>query len=411
MSARRSFRIRAGALAVLAGLIALACTRQPETATFDNPFDPNGTGGDPFHVTAVEADNSVLVRWRAPEIPDIDNYRILRSLSADSGFSPAGEVAPSANRVDYVFQDTAFARNRVNYYKVRAERDGEQSADSRVASAGVFAPPQIILPNDTLFVRRTLVRVRADAGDSIEVAENADFSPSIRAVLAAGSASVLFDLAATDTLGLTKRVRARVWTSGVAGSPSTATALTGLSATTGFRDTAVVDTTVVVHVHGRGVAAMRAATDSLTSAAPWVVNPDASNAIDTLAIALRVPAGLRPFDIYVELRSDFGFGRFDTLAASPRTVGPASLLVNNGAAVTSDRDVTLTAVAPWATEMRFAETSDFTGVPWQPFAAMSTFELSAPAGPKTVYAIFRNGLDPAGRAATASIELVGGTAP
>jgi hypothetical protein len=155
------------------------------------------------------------------------------------------------------------------------------------------------------------------------------------------------------------------------------------------------------------MAQVRAATSRVAlAAALWTVNAAPGDAVDTLTVLLDVPAGWMPFKVYVESQSDFGYRRTDSLSAVPRAVGPASLVLDGGATATNQREITITAVAPWATQMRCAEQADFTGVAWQPFAATSQFVLSPGVGEKTVNAQFRNGLDPIGRAASARIELL-----
>jgi hypothetical protein len=393
----------------LATLLVLACTRRPDEAAFDNPFDPNGSGGDPFRVTAQVVGSNVAVGWRAAGVPGLTRYAVLRSLSATTGFGQIGEAPVTDNRPQYVFQDTGYARNRTNYYKIRAYRNAEASLDSRVAAAGVFAPPQIAILGDTLFARAATLRLRTDVGDTVEVADTNTFADSRRFVITGAAVLVPWDLAPAAGAGVKARVHARVWTAGVPGVAIADSAVVAFRPRVAFTDTAVVELDVVVRSRGVGLAAMRAATSRAgLAAAPWIDNPRTPAALDSIDIAFLLPPGFAPVRFFAENRSDFGFTRIDSLLAIPRAVAPAGITLDGGAATTPDPEIVITASARYATEMRFSESPDFTGVPWRPFAIVSTFTLSPAPGAKTVYAVFRNGVDGVGRAASASITLLGG---
>lgn len=397
-------------LAALAVAMALACTRRPDERAFDNPFDAGGSG-TPFRIEARITGAVVLVSWRPPAVPGITRYEVLRSLSATAGFTGVGNVTDT--RTQYVFQDTSYARNRTNYYKVRVYRGSEHSDDSQVAAAGVVAPPQVSILEDTLYVRSATVRVRTTGGDSVEIAAGSSFAASVFFPLTGTTLTTHFTVPAATAPGARRQAYARVWAGGAPGVTGADSAVVGFDWRVALRDTAVMDSVVVVRGRGPAVA-MRAATSAAGLAtAPWIPGtpgPGFPAVDDTIDVAVALPPGLQPSRVYSESRSDFDFTRIDSLAVVPRVVGASTIRLNGGAPVTSDPVITVTATAPYATEMRFSESVDFTGVPWQPFATTSQFQLSPTPGAKTVYAVFRNGLDPTGQAAVATIQLVGSAA-
>ena len=61
--------------------------------------------------------------------------------------------------------------------------------------------------------------------------------------------------------------------------------------------------------------------------------------------------------------------------------------------------------------MRYSEDPSFSGVPWVAFRDSTTYTLSAGAGDKTVYGVFRNAWDPVGQGASAGITLLGTSTP
>jgi hypothetical protein len=253
--------------------------------------------------------------------------------------------------------------------------------------------------------------VRADVGDSLEVAEAPDFSNSQRRVMQGSVTVVDLDLAPANGVGARKRAYARVWSAGSVGATVVDSAIVAFAPRVGFTTPIVVQPNLVLRSRAIGLAAFRAANSrALLATTPWIDNPT-PEVQDSLEVQIVLPPGLQPQPLFAESRSDFGFSRIDSLLVIPRAVGPATIVLDSMRTVTSNPTIRVQSTAAFATEMRFAESPDFVGVPWRSFAPTDTFVLSPPPGPKTVYAVFRNGVDLFGQAATAQITLVGDSLP
>jgi DNA-binding beta-propeller fold protein YncE len=87
-----------------------------------------------------------------------------------------------------------------------------------------------------------------------------------------------------------------------------------------------------------------------------------------------------------------------------------SIAIDGGAPSTATTSATLSLYGTSAYTMEIANTADFAGATWEPYATMHPWILTGGAGTKTIYARFRsvNGGDLG--TVSASIELLGGTA-
>lgn len=82
-----------------------------------------------------------------------------------------------------------------------------------------------------------------------------------------------------------------------------------------------------------------------------------------------------------------------------------SVTINNNAASTDSRTVTLQLNATGASEMAISESADFVGGVWEPYATTRTFTLSSGAGNKTVYVKFGSSTGSISAVASDSITL------
>jgi hypothetical protein len=82
----------------------------------------------------------------------------------------------------------------------------------------------------------------------------------------------------------------------------------------------------------------------------------------------------------------------DSIIVDTTPPSAASVTINNGTAVTSNRNVRLSLAATdvYLTDMRVSENADFTGAGWQSFVTSLSFTLSAGDGIKRVHAQFRD---------------------
>ena len=121
--------------------------------------------------------------------------------------------------------------------------------------------------------------------------------------------------------------------------------------------------------------------------------------------------GSRTYTIVAQATDDVGnTGSTTVTGITVDNTAPsgAGITIDDGAAYTTSRDVTLTLAAAGASEMRFAN-DDAAWSGWQPYATTAAWRLSAGDGPKTVSVEFR---DAAGNAAQASDSIsLDATAP
>src|SRR3989338_281219 len=93
------------------------------------------------------------------------------------------------------------------------------------------------------------------------------------------------------------------------------------------------------------------------------------------------------------LASPFAFGLFLSFFAVFPALGapPPSVVINDGAAKTEIRKVTLRLTGPLnAREMKIANNNNFTGADWEPFREQATWYVEYGTGTKTVYVRFKD---------------------
>ncbi len=417
---RRPFIARIAFVAI-AALLLFSCTRRPAEPQFNNPFDPATGGGDPFRLTAEYTTLGVVaLTWHAPPVTGITDYHIRRSVQPAGPYTVT--VIPATAAAVQITTDAKFARNRTNYYRVLAFNGHDINAESQVVAATVSPPAKLtILRTTTAFndstvpSRQARLVLRSNFGDSVEVASTRSFLASQRFAATDTNTIIPWDLGAASARHARLRVFARMHASGVVSTEIVGdSALADLTAKVRLVG-AVINDTLIVRANGLGFTRLRAVGpgDSL-ELAPWLANPHPER---TDSIEVRVVLqnnSLAPFVVRAEAESDFGFTRRYDLPAVPLSVDTLGLTftINNAAghtagdAETTHPDVFIVSTAKNATQMRFSESTDFTGVPWQPFRTTSTFTLLDTAGTHRVYGIFRNPFEPHGFAVSKSIVLL-----
>ena len=99
--------------------------------------------------------------------------------------------------------------------------------------------------------------------------------------------------------------------------------------------------------------------------------------------------GLRT--VYVQFRDSAGNLAFANSGITLDTAAPAgSMAINGGAAKTASRNVTLNLAINGAAQMRFSNSSNFTGVSWEDYHPTKDWTLTAGEGLKTVFAQFQD---------------------
>lgn len=100
-------------------------------------------------------------------------------------------------------------------------------------------------------------------------------------------------------------------------------------------------------------------------------------------------AGVRT--VYVQFRDQAGNSASTHSSIILDLAGPTgSFTINGGAAKTASRNVTLNLAISGASQMRFSNTGNFTGVPWEDYNSTWNWTLTAGESLKTVFAEFQD---------------------
>jgi hypothetical protein len=95
--------------------------------------------------------------------------------------------------------------------------------------------------------------------------------------------------------------------------------------------------------------------------------------------------------VYVQFRDSAGNLAFANSGITLDNTAPTgSMAINGGAAKTASRNVTLNLAINGAAQMRFSNSSTFTGVPWEEYHPTKDWELTAGESLKTVFAQFQD---------------------
>ncbi|MCP4572549.1 MAG: hypothetical protein GY838_09390 [bacterium] len=382
--------------AVLAHLT--GCERTPDDPVYGNPFDPESPeGGDGLQVRAEVVGNNIKVSWTHHRNRDIAEYILDHRTD---------QTVEWTNLVDTLLNEdnmTLFELwhelpepNRTHYYIVQAlTADGEFSLTGYATPAAASAPPLVFagLTNSEIPSRYLDLKIVTGEGDSIRVADNPGFTGAVVVPTAApgDSAYVTWDYG-LHAAGDTFRIYAQSFTDGGYASDVYDSKLTvkfepevevlgGVSAGTSIKTPYVVNDLVI---DSRGVEQMRFAADAAALAtAPWIPGADVHE-----DFVLQATPNIQ--SIWCEFQGDFGFDYTKELQvrADLLTSAGIALMLPTNRVTTHTRVGVISSAA--ATEMRFTDGPDFTGVPWRPFATPDSVDFTGTPGPVMIYGQFRN---------------------
>jgi hypothetical protein len=397
-------------LVVLAA-VGSACSDKPDAPVFDNPFDPQGSGPDPFELTATLAGDSIRLEWIDREDFPIASYAVWwDTLGPPSVGAPLSEITISTSGGLATAFHRDFLANRPNWYRVEArDAAGEGSSLSLPAAAVIVPPPRVRLAGGvrstpTRFVQLELL---SDAGDEVELAHAPDFSDGLREAIEPGKVrTVDWELPPVASNSEDVEIFVRGLAAGAPGQSGSVIIDVSFAPrpSTASGSTSIADTVVTLIVNDLGVERMRFAlsAEALT-AAPW--KPGAPSTV--IRWPLEIEESRR---VHAEFESDFGFAIVDSsLSLTPDlSVESASMEIDGGEEFTFSRTVQIVSSAPGAGYVRFSEDPSFAGTSFVSYADTMVYELISPgAGEKTVYGQFTNPWDPVGRADAAQIILLG----
>lgn len=401
----------AGLLSALVG-----CSSRPDEPSFDNPFDPEGTGPDPYDLRAEVVDGEVRLQWSDDEA--VTAWTVYHSTVSPNELSALGELTverPAENDLATAVH-TDFSPARTNWYRVQGQLAGGELLPLALgAAAEVNPPPLVRLAGDdptSTATRSIELELRTDVGDAIELSNSADFSDPQNVPTTPGElTTVAWTLPAAEEGGQILSVHFRNRVGGSVGVVDSLQLTVRFAPTLTFLEggrlgetsLTAVDTSVTLTVGGEGVTRARLsfAEDALASA-PWDDTPE--------SLDWSIPLSVVEADtVYGEIESDFGFTEITTLSYVPAIeVGPASLTVVDSAETTTEAQVELVSVAEGAGEMILSEDAAFADATWTAFADTTVFTLSDGAGEKTIFGRYRSPWDPEGSSAVTRIFRLGG---
>jgi hypothetical protein len=407
--------LRPLALALMISAIS-SCATKPDSPSFDNPYDPNGTGPDPYGLMASVDGDSVLLQWTDND--GILTWAVFHSTtSATDGFNaidsititrPAGNGVATAGHHD-------FSPAVANWYRLQGSlASGELRSIGQGDPAVITPAPLVRLlgGGDVSSTRFVTLEVRSDLGESVELSNTADFASFVTANTQAGVLdTVAFTLPTVSSVPSTVYVHARNRVGTSIGIQDSTRLFLGFTPTFSIASgqrisstgASVVDTALVLAVEGEGVSRARVADSSAgLASAPWEATPDAINwtlsSSDTEADT-----------IFAEVEGDLGVNVETSLLYSPAaTVSAASLGVVGDLESTLDPQIQLASDADGAGEMIFSEDPAFIGATWVAFADTTDYTLSIGFGEKIIFARYRNAFDSVGTSAVARVFLLGG---
>jgi hypothetical protein len=391
-----------------------ACSERPDSARFDNPFDPASGAGDPFQLVVSFEGGNVVIRWNAvhEDEPGIVSYLVSHSALPAGPFRLLEEI-PIEEGFETVYLHSTYIRDGYNYYIVQARKVDGISSASLVTAMGIRTAPTVrnVTGLELTGTRSPLLELRPllVSGESFELSLDPGFASFSSFDSAEVAADVVYDLGSAmqgDVFRLYSRVR-RGGLVDTTGEDSLIAALrvdmqpqlNGLGQ--------VEDTLLTLDLFDlEGVTQMRfALSETELAAAPWEI-PDGDPSAQTREISL--DAGQSQFELHGEFESDFGFRetRLAEFEAQELITGAQFGLLGSAleTGTTADPAILVTPIsASGATLMRFSEDPAFSGVPWEPMDASYQFTLSAPPGQKVVFGEFKN---PFSNTATDSASII-----
>jgi hypothetical protein len=238
-----------------------------------------------------------------------------------------------------------------------------------------------------------MLTIRTEVGDTLELAASSDFAGAMRLPARPGETdSVAWDFGPAEGNFVDFSVWLRVYTGPVV-SPiahdSVRTSFNPDLQLEGEPETVATRRQTVVVGNGAGVTLMRFALSAAElPSAGWLV-PDSIVSGSAYFTGDLLGPDSTAQTLHGEFMCDFGYTDADSLLCVPDSLEDAHFTIAGGDTITGDITVQLISSAV-ATEMRFSESPDLTGVPWQAYRDTVSFGLSSGGGHKVVYGAFRN---------------------
>lgn len=379
------------ALAVAGTMVWLpGCSSNPSAPVFNNIFDPDGpAGGNPLQLTATLSDSSILLSWTQPQDFNISSYELSHSYNYFSDFLPFGSVDQTEATFGTLRYENA-EPTATHYFKIQAfDAEGNFTNITDQAPTIRTTPPLVAVGDGsgTVASRNITLAILVSAGDSLRISNDRDFAPETRVAVGEPGITLevpwtLPEVAANDTT-----LAVRVLAFPLAGAADTAVVNLNVNFAPAFtvlgNEPTVAARHLILEVPDQGVVFMRFS-DSEAGLAdqPW--SPGRPVFPYTLADSAN------PQVVWGEFMGDFGFASIVSLTVTPDLLQEVTFALDLPADHVTDQSTVTVFSGAVASLMRFSESIDFAGVPWQAYADTSALALSPEPGQKVIYAQYRN---------------------
>ena len=376
------------ALSLLTG-----CEETPSEPVFENPFDPLGPyGGDPLQASAEATnDTTVTIGWNQPQDLGITRYVISQSAYRDSLYSEIGEADHTSNPTgSFPWHDAASTSDL--WYMVQAFTATNFSLTSYATPAAVTPGPRVIVGTGegTSASRFVNLEITVTEGDQLRIALDPTFTDSLRIVPAGAPGEAIdltYDIGPAGGNNQIKTLYVASFGDGFESAPSVQTIRVDFTPNFTVVDDppTLAARTVDLAIPIDGVRNMRFFAewaDTLTT--PWVP-------VDPLYTGYQLSDSANPQFIRGQFEGDFGFNNLQEITVTPDLLTNVTFKLawpDSDAVV--DESTVLGISRAVATEMRYAESPDFTNAPWIAYADTVQIALSPTPGLKVVYVQYRN---------------------
>ncbi len=402
-----------GALALVGG-----CETKPTEPSYGNLFDPDGPdGGDPFHLVATYGSGKINLVWTHPEGYGITSYDVLQSPTYFGEYFSIAPVTPPTEGIAFFAWDGA-EPNSTNFFKIQAyDSDGNHTATSHIAPVSLTTPALVFVNDNN--VRSTATRhielhITVSEGDSLRLSQGSQ--PTTETVIAAGDSGVAVSLD---------------WDLGEAADNDTTmvvNVVTQLGVSLGDTNKVRMDVdfapSLGLKIGGTRIGALR---PDLKIPTTGMLNMRFAASEEELADQIWLPAlgtynqyqledTTAPQTIYAEFLGDFGFSIIDDLTVTADLLEDPGFYLALPEDHITEQSTVMGICDAVATQMRFSESLDFSGVTWQAYRDTAMINLSEGAGQKVIYGQFRNDFAQSGILTDYAIYLsqplaIGFTAP
>jgi hypothetical protein len=368
------------------------CESTPAEPEYSNPFDPQGPdGGDPLKLTALATnDTTVRLTWNQPQDMGITSYSLSLSAYRDSGYSPLGDKDHTENPTNDFFHQRPDPTT-THWYMIQAFTATDFTITSYATPDSATTGPRVIIGEGkgTSASRFVNLEITVTQGEMLRIALDPDFTENLVETPAGAPdepVNLTYDLGSAQANNENKTVHVVAIGDGYESLPSIQNVRVEFKPD--FKvagDPRTVATRLVdLSVPAEGVINMRFFAEYAdTGATPWVP-------ADTAYYDYELSDSANPQFIRGQFQGDFGFDSLVEIQVTPDLLTDAVFnLVLPDTNVISE-SVVKGASQAVATEMRFSESADFTGVPWVAYQDTTLIQLSPTPGMKVVHAQYRN---------------------